>query len=312
MFSLEHTTMIIYKITNTINGKCYIGQTQHTFNRRYERNGVGAERVLACYEFSKDRGDSYNIHLYRSMKKYGVENFTVEILEQCKTVAKLNSREKYYIKLYNSADPDFGYNYQLGGGSTQCTAKMRKYKQEQKRLDEINETSFIYNILGQEKVYVKINKPCLQKINSCNSRAVYILICLLSQNNIHEIDITHLCKYVKTVSKRTRITHDALLYLQQEQLINFSMNDNLVLFNIIEQEHNYICELHSKYYLDLVQCLLPYTKYLNKPTKIITCKNCGRCWCVAKNANNTKYCDPCKKQVRNEQAKNSRKKKENF
>lgn len=98
----------IYKITNNINDKIYIGQTRVTIHIRYQ------EHLRAA----KDDCDNY---LYRAMRKYGVDNFAVEVVESilCKTKEELkvmlNTKEIYYIKKYNSNNPNFGYNMTRGG-----------------------------------------------------------------------------------------------------------------------------------------------------------------------------------------------------
>ena len=74
--------------------------------------GIGAERVKNKYE--KDGG---NVHLYNSICKYGVENFSVEILHIGKTKDELNYFEDFYIKYYNTRNPKYGYNIKPGGDS---------------------------------------------------------------------------------------------------------------------------------------------------------------------------------------------------
>ena len=59
---------------------------------------------------------SYNCYLYRSIRKYKLENFKFEILEEC-SVEKLNERERFWIKYYESNDIDKGYNLTSGGDS---------------------------------------------------------------------------------------------------------------------------------------------------------------------------------------------------
>ena len=109
---LNSTRCIIYSITNTINGKRYVGQTVKRFNDRYDGIGIGVERVKSKYE--KDGG---NTHLYNSICKYGVENFLVEILHIGKTKDELNYFEDFYIKYYNTRNPNYGYNIKPGGDS---------------------------------------------------------------------------------------------------------------------------------------------------------------------------------------------------
>ena len=70
---------IIYKITNKINGKVYIGQTTQEFNMRYCRKGVGLERVYQYHNSHKIYGWGYNKHLLDSFNKYGLDNFDLDI-----------------------------------------------------------------------------------------------------------------------------------------------------------------------------------------------------------------------------------------
>lgn len=88
----------IYKITNTENGKCYIGQSRD-IEARWQKH-------LSSYKSSPDW------ELYRAFKKYGISKFTFEIVEECQ-IEELNEREVYWIAQYNSFNN--GYNMTLGG-----------------------------------------------------------------------------------------------------------------------------------------------------------------------------------------------------
>lgn len=88
----------IYKITNLITNKIYIGQSINIPRRWAEHKSRAYEKNTNCY----------NKPLYRSIRKYGKENFILDILEEC-PAEKLNEREAYYIGLYNSIVPK-GYN----------------------------------------------------------------------------------------------------------------------------------------------------------------------------------------------------------
>lgn len=83
----------IYKFTNKINGKSYIGQSTDIFQRKREHE----HRALTNYPSNKE----YNKIFYKAIRKYGLDNFSFEILEICDK-AQLNEKEKYYITLYNS------------------------------------------------------------------------------------------------------------------------------------------------------------------------------------------------------------------
>lgn len=108
---------IIYKITNKINNKVYIGQTKQGFNLRYNHRGKGAERVYNYHKYNKSIGRTYNPHLLNSMEKYGVHNFNViEILDVAFSKDELNMKEKIYIDIFNSFYK--GYNFTKGGDGT--------------------------------------------------------------------------------------------------------------------------------------------------------------------------------------------------
>ena len=91
----------IYKITNTINGKSYIGQTiQNVKERFYQHCATKCSKAVS------------NMAIHRAIKKYGKLNFTVEVIEEIDS-ANLNDRERYWIKYYNSYNN--GYNSTKGG-----------------------------------------------------------------------------------------------------------------------------------------------------------------------------------------------------
>ena len=91
----------IYKITNLINNKIYIGQTIKTVEKRFNQH---KNNYIKPY-FSQ-------IVLYKAMKKYGIDNFSCEEIEEVEN-KQLDEREKYWIKYYNSYYD--GYNSTIGG-----------------------------------------------------------------------------------------------------------------------------------------------------------------------------------------------------
>lgn len=97
--------MLIYKITNKINNKCYIGQTIKSAEYRWKEHQAHA--------FGTHKND-VNKTLYKAIRKYGLENFTFEVLQDnIETYEKLDEAEIYWIDFYNSFVK--GYNETFGG-----------------------------------------------------------------------------------------------------------------------------------------------------------------------------------------------------
>ena len=96
---------IIYKWTNKINNKCYIGKTCREQDRKKEH--------------LRDR--RYTSSFHNALDKYGIENFCYQILfeiqeEDIKKLNQiLNEKEQYYIEMYNSFNKNYGYNLTKGG-----------------------------------------------------------------------------------------------------------------------------------------------------------------------------------------------------
>jgi hypothetical protein len=85
--------MQVYRITNILNGKIYIGQ-----DTKDDPTYFGSGNLIT-----------------RAIKKYGKENFTKDILCECATIEELNEKEIYFIALYKSQNRGVGYNLTAGG-----------------------------------------------------------------------------------------------------------------------------------------------------------------------------------------------------
>lgn len=91
----------IYKIVNDINGKMYIGLCTTTIEQRFQTH------CADCFKPSCEKRP-----LYQAMKKYGIENFHYELIEEC-DIDFLGEREQYWIAYYDTYKN--GYNATLGG-----------------------------------------------------------------------------------------------------------------------------------------------------------------------------------------------------
>ena len=111
--------MFIYKITNKINNKIYIGQVynksiQDRFNRHI-----------------KEANPNNPILVDRAIYKYGKDNFVIEQIDEATSLEELNQKEKYWIKYYNSTNRKIGYNLTEGGdGGNTYLCKTKKEMEE--------------------------------------------------------------------------------------------------------------------------------------------------------------------------------------
>jgi hypothetical protein len=115
----------IYKIVNLTNSKIYVGQAvSHILNhQKYRPHGCnGRFRTHISEAFSKKKNQS--TYLNNSIRKYGVNNFVVELIEYC-SIENADDREKYFIYTLNSLYPN-GYNIKNGGKSFIHTEESKK------------------------------------------------------------------------------------------------------------------------------------------------------------------------------------------
>lgn len=176
----------IYKIQNNLDGKLYIGKTCTTISNRWNHH---------LNDYTKK-----DWHLYRAMRKYGAENFSIEPIEQCSDDL-LNEREIYWIKkldtFYN------GYNETLGGeGRLQISREEVKdlwesglsVKSIAERLD-VWYTSII-DILKQLEIYNVDEVAARKQIEIANSQSNFCILQYTAEgqlvkkyNSVHEASV---------------------------------------------------------------------------------------------------------------------------
>lgn len=93
--------ILIYKITNTINNKIYVGKTTTSLKQRFNEH---------C-KFAKL--NKHSTHLANAIRKYGKENFKIEKIDEANSISELNLKEKYWIKRLDAVNS--GYNLTAGG-----------------------------------------------------------------------------------------------------------------------------------------------------------------------------------------------------
>lgn len=112
---------VIYKITNKVNNKSYIGKTVKSIDRRF-------------YEHCHNASLGVQTVFYDAIRKYGKENFYISIVEQVDDINLLNDRERYWIEYYHTYLKDplcNGYNSTLGGdGGNTRSRKLDLYENQ--------------------------------------------------------------------------------------------------------------------------------------------------------------------------------------
>lgn len=148
----------IYKITNKINGKVYIGQTKKTIEERFQ-------------EHLKKAKIHTNRYLYDAMNKYGYENFIISQIEKCPD-NNLDEREIFWIAFYQSNNKLYGYNMTVGGGGGNTWINNPHKEETSKKLSQANKgkkhkmsNEWKQNITqsNKEKKTILINKNDLEK-----------------------------------------------------------------------------------------------------------------------------------------------------
>ena len=154
--------MFIYKITNLINGKTYIGQTIGSVENRWKRH---------CRENSGCPA------LSRAIKKYGKDNFKIETIDTAKNQGELNKKEEYYVNNIDSMYPN-GYNLREGGDATGKLSNVVKTKMSishtgkkhsSKTIDKISKSS-------QQRMSCKEFRKKLSVMNGSKPFMVYKIV----------------------------------------------------------------------------------------------------------------------------------------
>lgn len=134
---------VVYKHTNKSNGKVYIGITGQPPEKRW-KNGLG-------YKGNK--------HFYDSIQKYGWDGFEHEVIEANLTIDEAIKKEEDYIRLYNSYDPEYGYNINIGTKPTQPQSTQPLPPNSIKII--CVETNIIYESIGDAERQTHISRQSI-------------------------------------------------------------------------------------------------------------------------------------------------------
>ena len=188
--------MYVYKISNTINNKVYIGQSIRPIEQRFKRHINDALNNIL------------DTHFARAIRKYGADKFYIELIDTATNQEELTEKEQQWIRYYRSNNPKYGYNetdakYKSGGNTYK-----NKTAQELKEIAD------------------KISKT---KIGGLNNNARKIKCLNIKTNEEIVFDSLSLCqKYFKESTHRfitTRVNYQTRSLYKGEWAISYYEND---------------------------------------------------------------------------------------
>lgn len=204
----------IYLITNLKNGKQYVGQTKRSVSERY------AEHIQEALNTKR------NLHLYNSIRKYGVENFRLDILEDNVDEEDLDRLEIYYIGLFDTFHN--GYNNTVGGGGVRGyhhnkETRLKIGKSVSENMWKINTPERTAKIIAKQKGR-KFTEEHKKKISiACKGKRTG------SDNSFYG-------KHHTTNSKKKMHDSSVKYYVQQ---IDFDTEEVLNTFSCVEEAGKY-------------------------------------------------------------------------
>lgn len=170
-------TIYIYKITNNLNGRIYIGKTTRSIQDRWKRhiNDATSERL--------------DTHLSRAIRKYGAENFCVEEVDKALDRSELSEKEIFWIGFYQSNIN--GYNMTAGGdGNNTYASKSNdelqsiKSKIRDSKLGIKNphaRSCKCRNVISGEEIHFGTAKECMEYFGESNHN-------FITRRCLHKVD----------------------------------------------------------------------------------------------------------------------------
>lgn len=207
----------IYKITNLVNGKIYIGQTIVPIEQRFQKH---------CWGTSDKDSYHKNMAIKQAIRKYGKNNFRIDLVENC-DISQLDEREIYWINYYDSYNN--GYNCTLGG---QKTAR-KQYKLSEKEESQVLNLRRQRYTLKQIAELFNVDKTTISNI--CKRHNVKIESV---RNLSNRIDLEKF-KYLIEDKKMKCMDIAKILGISRSSVINYAKSHNLNLANDINSRfHN--------------------------------------------------------------------------
>ena len=221
----------IYKIENLINHKVYIGQSKNIYKRWKSH--------INSYEKIKK-------YLYSSMRKYGIENFSFEILIE---TYDLNYWEMFLIQIYKSNDKNYGYNRNKGGDDVFSV----KYVDEKEQNEIKEKFKKTMGLMSDEEKQKKIDKMKNTIANRTEEeKQMYHDILVIAHSKTpKEVKESAVLKRKNTIDNWTKEEKDMHLKNYSISKSNFNLfclNDKSINSQIYWTKLNYHIK-YNKYFL---------------------------------------------------------------
>ena len=130
------TMVEIYKVTNMVNGKVYIGQTKQGVGKRWSQHCC----AKGCPKLS------------RAIQKHGKKSFTVVRIDTAQSKEEANQKEMLWIERYNSTNSEYGYNLSIGGSFGNFNEETRKRMSESHKGEKNNFYGKHHSAQAREKM----------------------------------------------------------------------------------------------------------------------------------------------------------------
>ncbi len=205
--------MVIYKTTNLLNGKYYIGKDQKN-NPEYLGSGM---------------------LLTKAIKKYGKENFKKEILEECVNKEELAKRERYWIERLDARNKTIAYNIGEGGDGGDNFSGHPDLEKIKKKISN--------SALGRE-TWNKGKTGVYSKNSLDRMSAARVVLTGESSSNFVKIDKKELIEALK----ENTITNTAKHFNISVACVRRKMSDYDIIYSDIKKERNKKVLISSHYY----------------------------------------------------------------
>ena len=173
--------MIVYIITNTITSKMYVGITTKSLSYRWAQHKYDSK--------------TKELPLYRAIRKYGINNFSIKIIEECESIKDLIEKEYYWIHILQTLNPDLGYNILPGGYSMQAGYTLSDETKKKMSKAKLGKRHFRYGKTLSEEHKRKISESNKGKQYSEESRKK---MSIGRKGKIPSLKIRYTIKFLRT------------------------------------------------------------------------------------------------------------------